>query len=87
MYRAAAPAALRTVALDGLTLVYHRASGITHLLSAPAPEILETLAEPMDLVTLHARLGERFELAGGVAALEARLAELVAAGLVEVIAG
>ncbi|MBX9814121.1 MAG: HPr-rel-A system PqqD family peptide chaperone [Sphingomonas sp.] len=86
MFRAAAPGALRTVALDGLTLVYHRASGITHLLASPAPEILAALAEPRDLAGLAAWLDARFDLAGGEAALAARLDELIAAGLVEAVA-
>ena len=42
-YRAAAPETLRIVPLDALTLVYHRSSGITHIVDAPVPEILETL--------------------------------------------
>ena len=82
MFRAAAPEALRVVTLDGLAFVYHRASGITHILAPPAPEILAALAEPLSLEALHARLSAEFELEGGVAALAARLEELVAAGLV-----
>lgn len=83
MFRAAAPGALLSVALDGLVILYHRASGITHVLAPPAPEILAALAEPLSLAALHARLAEQFELAGGPEALAARLDELVAAGLVE----
>jgi PqqD family protein of HPr-rel-A system len=77
--------ALLTTPLDLLTAVYHRPSGITHLLAAPAPEILDALGgEWLDLDTLLARLAARFELADADApALAARLDELVAAGLVE----
>ena len=84
-YRAADPATLRIVPLDALTLIYHRASGITHIVDAPVPEILDILGEgPRDVAELLAVLSERFELADpDPAALAVRLDELVAAGLVE----
>ncbi|GKS02335.1 HPr-rel-A system PqqD family peptide chaperone [uncultured Sphingomonas sp.] len=84
-YRAAAPDTLLRRELDMLVAVFHRSSGITHLLASPAPEILEALAAgPLDRDGLLARLAEEFELGdGGVDALAARLDELVAAGLVE----
>ena len=82
-FLAADPAALRVVALDELTLVYHRASGITHVLAPPAPEILAALAAPRTLDDLLARLSVDFDLLdGGREALAARLDELIAAGLV-----
>lgn len=84
-YRAAG--ALRRIALDALTLIYHRASGITHIVDAPVPEILAALAdEALDLDELIARLGSDFDLAAEdalAATLAARLHELAAAGLVE----
>jgi PqqD family protein of HPr-rel-A system len=85
LYRAAAPETLRIVPLDALTLVYHRASGITHIVDAPVPEILETLAaEPLSVPDLLARLGERFDLVDAdPGALAVRLDELAAVGLVE----
>ncbi|OAN57358.1 HPr-rel-A system PqqD family peptide chaperone [Sphingomonas sp. TDK1] len=84
-YRAADPTTLRIVPLDALTLLYHRASGITHIVDAPVPEILEILGEgPRDVRGLLAVLAERFDLADpDPAALAVRLDELVAAGLVE----
>jgi len=83
-YRAAAPATLRIVPLDALTLIYHRASGITHIVDSPVPEILETLTEPLAAPDLLARLAKAFDLADAdPAALTARLDELVATGLVE----
>ncbi|MBO9712702.1 HPr-rel-A system PqqD family peptide chaperone [Sphingomonas sp.] len=84
-YRAADPATLRIVPLDALTLIYHRASGITHVVDAPVPEILEALgSETLDAFQLLARLAERFDLADAdEAALAARLDELAAAGLVQ----
>ncbi len=77
---------LRIEPLDALTLVYHRASGITHLLVSPAPEILAVLAgAPMTQAALLARLGADFSVIDSdEALLSARLAELVASGLVAV---
>jgi PqqD family protein of HPr-rel-A system len=70
------------VTLDGLTALYHRPSGMTHILAAPAPELLTLLAEaPADVTELTVRLGEQFELQQPEA-LQARLDELEAAGLV-----
>jgi PqqD family protein of HPr-rel-A system len=72
--------------LDGLSAIYHRASGTTHLLASPAPEILSVIAaDPADVDGIAARLAERFDVAaeGGVAEVIAdRLAELEAVGLV-----
>ncbi|OYY68637.1 MAG: HPr-rel-A system PqqD family protein [Sphingomonas sp. 28-63-12] len=76
---------LRAVQLDELTLVFHRASGITHILAPPAPEILDALAAgALTGAALLARLGDEYDLGDAdPAALLARLDELVAAGLVE----
>ena len=83
-YRAANPATLRIVPLDELTLIYHRASGITHIVDAPVPEILEALGdEALTVPELLARLSERFDLTDpDPMALAIRLDELVTAGLV-----
>ena len=85
LYRAAPTDALRVVPLDDFTLIFHRPSGLSHLVTAPAPEILELLGqERLTRGALMARLGERFELAdASVEALDARLGELIATGLVE----
>ncbi|RYD98796.1 MAG: HPr-rel-A system PqqD family peptide chaperone [Sphingomonadales bacterium] len=83
-YRAASPATLRIVPVDALTLIYHRASGITHVVDAPVPEILAALAEPLTVDALLTRLAEEYDLLDADAlALAVRLDELVAAGLVE----
>lgn len=84
-YRAADPATLRIVPLDALTLIYHRASGITHVVDSPVPELLEALAEkPLGVEPLLARLAEAYDLADAdPMALAARLDELAAVGLVE----
>ena len=71
--------------LDGLTALYHRPSGMTHILAPPAPQILEALnAGPADADELLRRIGEHFEIVDedAAGAVEARLAELEAAGLV-----
>lgn len=83
-YVAADAATLRLAQLDLLTACYHRTSGQTHLLVSPAPELLALLATPLTRNELQHALAQRFELADGhAAALDARLGELVAAGLVE----
>jgi PqqD family protein of HPr-rel-A system len=84
-YRAASPATLRIVPLDVLTLIYHRASGMTHIVDAPVPEILEVLGdEALSSAALMQRLAERFDLRDpDPVALAVRLDELAAAGLVE----
>ena len=86
-FRAAAPDTVLVEQLDVLTAVYHRASGMTHLLAEPAPEIMAVLAGgPLGLGAMLARLGEAYALgAGNERALASRLDELVAAGLVEVV--
>ena len=81
-YRADPPEGLRIVPLDSLTAIYHRASGQTHVVAEPVPEILAALsAGAADVPTLIARLG----LTDGIetrALLYERLEELVATGLV-----
>ena len=75
----------RSVELEGLTLLFHARSCMTHILAPPSPDILAALAEPTDLAGLHARLAASFDLGDAAAAFEAlsaRLAELEAAGLV-----
>ena len=74
---------IRKVELDGLTALFHRPSGMTHIVAPPAPQILAALAgAPADAEELAARLSESFELEGGSEAMAARLDELEAAGLV-----
>jgi len=84
-YRAAPRATLLIEPLDTLTAVYHRASGQTHLLAAPAPELIEVLDQNiLTLEEIMAALAARFELGGAdPQALAARLDELVAVALVE----
>jgi PqqD family protein of HPr-rel-A system len=81
-YIADPASAVASVALDGLTVLFHEPSGMTHIVAAPAPEILDALrAGPADAGELLRRLRARFEFDGDEA-IHARLAELEAAGLV-----
>jgi len=83
IYIADSEDAVRAFELDGLTALYHRPSGMTHILAPPAPQILEALAdEPGDAEAILRRIGERFEVEAEDGAIAARLAELEAAGLV-----
>lgn len=73
---------LRIVPLDSLTAIYHRASGQTHVVSEPVPEILGALMTgDAELPTLVARLNLADTAATRTVLLE-RLQELVVAGLV-----
>ena len=85
-YAADPPGEILKVELDGLTALYHRPSGTTHLLAAPAPQILDVLAKgPATLATIVSRLNRSFEVEAGEGVrlvVEARIAELESAGLV-----
>lgn len=84
-YAADPPEGRVLVALDALDLIYHRASGTTHVVSAPVPEILEALAEgPASAAEIVVRLARTHDLEAEDAgqAVSARLAEMEAAGLV-----
>jgi PqqD family protein of HPr-rel-A system len=74
--------------IDGMTLVFHRPSGTTHFLDSPVPEMLALLAaSPMDAARLTAALCARLgqgEDEEALAVVEARLADLVGVGLVQV---
>ena len=84
IYKAPSADALLVAPLDAFTAVFHRASGITHLLTEPAPQILQALAEGgLTLDALLARLAADYDLADADRdALAARLDELVVSGLV-----
>ena len=85
LYAADPPETIRMAQVEGLTLLYHRTSGLTHFLAPPAPQILEALASgPASAAQIAERMGETFEIesADPAAAIAARLAELEAAGLI-----
>lgn len=75
------------VALDAMTLIYQRRSGITHIVADPVPQILEAMgAAPCDPSLIAARLSARYDLgdaAEAEAVIAARLAELAELGLVK----
>lgn len=86
-YRARASHELRTHQIDEFTLIYDRASGQTHLLGAPMPELLDCLgAEWESLPIILTRLNSRFDVGGSddaTQAVRAHLAELIMLGLAE----
>ena len=84
LYRMARAEALSMVHLDSFMAVFHRSSGLTHLLAAPAPEIMATLGEAgLTRNALAEKLVADFDLEDlDDAALTERLDELVACGLV-----
>jgi PqqD family protein of HPr-rel-A system len=81
-YRADPPEGLRIVPLDSLTAIYHRASGQTHVVAEPMPEILMALQKgEADLSDILARLSLA-DISDTRALLIERLEELVVTGLV-----
>lgn len=76
--------ALPVTMMEGFAVVYHPASGATHLLASPVPEILDAIGGgPATVAEIVARLRAYYDLDGdGAAVVVARLAELEAAGLV-----
>jgi PqqD family protein of HPr-rel-A system len=74
---------VRLIELDGLTALYHRPSGTTHILAAPAPQILAAIAgDPATAEEILTRMAEGFDVEGDRDALLSRLDELEAAGLI-----
>jgi PqqD family protein of HPr-rel-A system len=84
VYLADDPDALRAVTLDGLVALFHAPSGMTHIVAPPAPQILEALRQgPADARAILARIAELYTIEDEAEeAIEARLGELEAAGLV-----
>ena len=85
LYAADPPETMRSIEMEGLTLLYHRRSGLTHFLAPPAPQILAALAAgPASAAEIAARMGDMFEIEADdpAAVITARLSELEAAGLV-----
>ncbi len=81
-----APEHFRLAQLDTFAALFHRRSGITHVISEPVPEILAALAtNPQTLDELIANLSTAHEFEPGEdvrVVLAERLTELEAAGLV-----
>lgn len=84
---------LKRIALGGLEAIYHKRSGITHLLAEPVPDLLDALAGagPGRYVTaadVLSLVAQRFEIMGDnpdeplEVVIAERLMELAALGLV-----
>lgn len=90
-YRAAAKDDLIWHGLDSMTLLFHRPSGITHMLADPAPAILEVMEDaPLTAAEIASRLIEKFDVEADMDAehiVLARLEELSALGLVARVPG
>ncbi len=86
-YRAGRPSERIIQPLDAMTLVYHRPSGVTHIVAEPVPEILAAMGEDVcDAALIAARLATQYDLGNAQAAkavIAARLEELAALGLLE----
>ncbi len=90
-YRAAAKDDLIWHDLDSMTLLFHRTSGITHMLADPAPAILEVM-EGLSLTAAEvaSRLIATYDMESVIGAEDivlARLEELSGLGLVSRIEG
>ncbi len=87
LYRAE-PADDRIIkALDSMSVIYQRRSGITHIVAEPVPQILAVMGDaPCDAALIAARLLTEFDLGDANEAraiIADRLEELAALGLVE----
>ena len=72
--------------LDAMTLIYHRRSGVTHLVAEPVPEILAVMGgDALSAAEVAARLAAQFDLDAidAEAIIASRLEELAALGLLE----
>ncbi|ASK87501.1 HPr-rel-A system PqqD family peptide chaperone [Sphingorhabdus sp. SMR4y] len=89
-YRAAPAGDLIWHDLDSMTLLFHRPSGITHMLADPAPAIIAVMGDaPLSTTEITARLSAQFDIESEVDAeniVLARLQELSALGLVSRVA-
>lgn len=86
-YRAEPGEARLAVAMGPMTVIYHRRSGITHMMSEPVPQILDALdamgSGDARAVTDHLRTHFDLEAEEEVeAVIAARLDELALLGLV-----
>jgi PqqD family protein of HPr-rel-A system len=62
VYIADSSSAVLTVALDGLSVLFHGPSGMTHIVAPPAPEILAALQDgPADMEEILRRLEKAFD--------------------------
>jgi PqqD family protein of HPr-rel-A system len=87
LYRAEPKADRVIKALDSMSVIYQRRSGITHMVAEPVPQILAVMGdEPCDAALIAARLMAQFDLGDATEAraiIGERLEELAQLGLVE----
>ena len=87
LYRAAPLDGLILHPLDRMTLIFQKASGITHIVADPVPAILESMeTESVTADEVARRLSNSYDLeeSGDIVDIVlARLVELCALGLVE----
>ena len=90
VFWASDPDRLRLVAIDELSVLFDRRSGITHVVVDPVPAILSVLStEPQSVSAILKRLRRDFDLStvehgeSAATVVEARLAELNAMGIVD----
>lgn len=87
LYRAVAPDGLIQHPLDSMTLIFQRASGITHMVADPVPAIMEVMeTDSVSVNDIARRLAASYDLVEGVETIDivlARLEELCSLGLVE----
>jgi PqqD family protein of HPr-rel-A system len=85
-YAADSSDAFSIVPLDALTAIYHRRSGVTHVVTDPVPQIIEALAgKTLSAEDLLSALAVDHEIvidSETLAGLNARLDELTEVGLV-----
>lgn len=85
-YRAEDADALIIQPLDAVTLIYHRRSGITHIVAEPTPQILAAMGDgSMTAKAVTQKLSEDYDLgdtAEAQAVVSDRLEELAQLGLV-----
>lgn len=85
IYTADPPDRRLLVPLDAHDAIYHRESGITHIVASPVPEILAALEQgPAGAETIVERLRATHDFSDedAVAVIAARLEELESVGLV-----
>ena len=85
-YKAEPDAMLLIQPLDAMTAVYHRRSGITHIVSEPVPQILQVMGgETLTCGEIMVRLSADFDFEGvdAESLITDRLDEMASLGLVE----
>ncbi len=85
-YQADPTDAYRVEPLDSMVLIYHRPSGITHMVTEPVPEILAAMGiKAVSATEIAEQLKAVFDLgdaAQAELAIAARLAEMAEQGLI-----